>query len=199
MRRQHIKARELFNLVRVIKRHAYRCASAAIMPCDTKCIKAQMLHYIHLVLRHSTEGVVHVIGRTARLVAVAIAAQIRAHHSEMFCKARRNQVPMHMRQRIAMQQQNRRAIAAVSKIDFDFAVAGLNLCVFEAFEHVYSRKFTVASRRRPLEFRRRCPTTSPRQTSALSVRTLLPASASPANRARRYAGWRAWQGSAPPV
>jgi hypothetical protein len=42
---------------------------------------------------------------------------------------------VHMGQRIAVDQQNGRAVAAITQIDFDFGVAGLNLDFLETFEH----------------------------------------------------------------
>jgi len=42
---------------------------------------------------------------------------------------------VHMGQRIAVDQQNGRAVAAITQIDFDFGVTGLNLDLLETFEH----------------------------------------------------------------
>ena len=106
---------------------------------DAEFVEAQMLHHLYLILRHTAEGIVHVVGRAARFVAVAVTTKVGAHHCEMFREARRDQVPMHMGQRVAVQQQNRRAVATVAQVDFDLRVAGLNLGLFEAFEHARPR------------------------------------------------------------
>jgi hypothetical protein len=43
-------------------------------------------------------------------------------------------MPMHVRERITVQQEYRRAITAVTQIDLDFGIAGWGLEVFETFE-----------------------------------------------------------------
>jgi hypothetical protein len=43
-----------------------------------------------------------------------------------------------MGQRIAVDQQDGRAVAAITQIDFDFGVAGLNLDLLETFEHGFT-------------------------------------------------------------
>jgi hypothetical protein len=43
-----------------------------------------------------------------------------------------------MRQRIAVQQEDSRALSAVTQIDFALGVAGLDLGLGKAFEHAFS-------------------------------------------------------------
>jgi hypothetical protein len=54
-----------------------------------------------------------------RLVASAVAAQIRDDDGEVLCKPRRDVLPHHSRLRIAMEQQERRPVAADERIDLD--------------------------------------------------------------------------------
>ena len=95
-----------------------------------------MLHHFHLVLRHAAERIIAVIFAPARFSAVAVAAQIGRDHGEILREPRRHEMPVHVRERVAVnQQQCRRPVAAVTQIDFDFRVARLNLNILEAFEH----------------------------------------------------------------
>jgi hypothetical protein len=106
------------------------------MPGEEEFPETELLHDLHLILRHASEGVVAVIGLSARFGAVTVAAQIARHHGEVLCQSRRNLVPGHMRQWVPMQEQEPWAPPTIAQVDCDLWVAGLKLAVLEAFEHV---------------------------------------------------------------
>ena len=102
---------------------------------DVELLEAQVLHHLDLVLGHAPERVVAVVGLAARLAAVAVAPQIGTHHGEVLRQPGRDQMPRHVRERVAVQQQHGRAVAAVAQVDHALRIAGLNLDVLESLEH----------------------------------------------------------------
>ena len=108
---------------------------AAVVAAHGKFFEPEMAHHVDVVLRHAPVRVVAVVGQTARLAAVAVPAQIASDHREIFREAWRDQVPVHVRERVAVQKQQRRAIAADDAAYFHLRIAGLNVELPEAFEH----------------------------------------------------------------
>ena len=109
--------------------------AAAVVAGHAELLEAEMLHHFDLVLRHAAERIIAVIFAPARFSAVAVAAQIGRDHGEILREPRRDEMPVRVRERVAVNQQYRRPAAAVTQIDFDFRVARLNLNILEAFEH----------------------------------------------------------------
>jgi hypothetical protein len=91
--------------------------------------------HVDLILTHAAERVVRVVGQPLRLRAVAVAAEIGTHDGEVLRKLRRDEVPRDVRQRVAVQQQNRRSFSADAADDLHFRVGRLNRETLEAFEH----------------------------------------------------------------
>ncbi|MNC92075.1 hypothetical protein D3C83_84390 [compost metagenome] len=75
------------------------------------------------------------IGQPFRLAAVAVAAQVGRHHGEILREALADDVPGHMSQRVAVEQQQRRTFAAHAPNDPALGIAGLDLELPEALEH----------------------------------------------------------------
>jgi hypothetical protein len=119
----------------MIERHAKRRPRAAVVPGDVELPEAEVLHRLDLVLRHAAERVVAVVGFAARLRTVAIAAEIGAHHGEVSRQLGRDEIPRHVRERVAVQQQHRRALAPVAQVDRALGIAGRDLDVLESLEH----------------------------------------------------------------
>src|SRR5439155_27272229 len=70
--------------------------------------------------------------------AVAIAAEIGSDHVKVLGEPAHDLVPRHMRQRVAVQEQQRRSVAAMPQMDAGAAKrggSGLDLGAGEAFEH----------------------------------------------------------------
>ena len=105
---QYVKAGEFLHTTGIIERHAKRGARAAVVAGNHEFLEAQMFHHIDLVLPHAAKRIVAVVVFPARLAAVAVTAQIGRHHRVVLRQLRRHQMPVHMRQRIAVQQQHRR-------------------------------------------------------------------------------------------
>ena len=135
MRGDHVEARELRDAIRVVERHAKRGAPAAVVAAEKKLVEPEMAHDIDVVLRHAPVRVVAVVRQAARLAAVAVAAQIGAHDRVVFCQAWRDEVPVHVGKRIAVEQQQGRAVAADDAVDLHLRVAGLDVEFPEALEH----------------------------------------------------------------
>jgi hypothetical protein len=91
-------------------------------------------HRVDLVLGHSAERVVCVIGFSARLRAVAVAAEVGCDDRELLGERRSDLVPHHERLRAAVQQQEWRAASADDKIDRG-PLRGVDALVRESFEH----------------------------------------------------------------
>ena len=117
----------------MVERHPVRHASAAVVPADMPFGMTEGRHHLDLIVRHRPERISGVIRPPIGLRAVAITAQIRRDHGELLGEARRDLVPHHVRQRVAVQQQQRRTGAAVAQVDP--RAGSFDLCVREAFEH----------------------------------------------------------------
>ncbi len=135
VQRQDVHHRELQRLVRMIERQAVRGARAAVMAGDEKLFEAEMRHDVDLVLRHAAERVIAVVVFAARLGAVAVAAQIGRDDRKLLRQPVGIAVPAHVRQRVAVQQKQRRSVSAMPQIDLHFRIAGLNLDMLEILEH----------------------------------------------------------------
>jgi hypothetical protein len=104
-------------------------ARAAVVSHHGEAIEAERGHRLDLVLRHRALGVVARI----RLLAVAVAAQVRRDDRAAFGEPGRHLVPHDMRLRIAVQQQHRRAFAADAQMDP--RPARRDVARLEPFEH----------------------------------------------------------------
>ena len=101
----------------MIERHAVRDAPAAIVADDRKPVEAEMLHHFDLVERHRALRVVGMILAVRRLAAVAVAAQVRRDDRVLLREFRRDEPPRDVRLRRAVQQQQRRTLAADDAVD----------------------------------------------------------------------------------
>jgi len=107
-------------------------AGAAVVAHDVEAIEAQRRHHLDLVLGGGALAVVaEVVG--SRLAAVAVAAQVGCHHRVVRGQRGRHHVPHHVALRVAVEQQERRALAALHQIDG--GGRGLDLRLREAVEH----------------------------------------------------------------
>ena len=119
----------------MIERQAMRGARAAVVAGDEKLFESEMRHDVDLVLRHAAERVIAVVVFAARLGTVAVAAQIGRDDGKLLRQPVRVAVPAHVRQRVAVQEEQRRSAAAMAQIDLHFGIAGLNLDMLEILEH----------------------------------------------------------------
>src|SRR5712671_1197579 len=123
----------------MIEAHAGRRTGAAIMPGDEELAIAKLLHDLDLVLRHRAERIVDVVW--AGIVgadAVAIAAEIGGDDVEMLGEPVRDLVPGDVGHRVAVQQQQGRAVAAMTQMNARPAKlrgGGLDLRSGETLEH----------------------------------------------------------------
>jgi hypothetical protein len=69
--------------LRLIQRHAKANASAPIVACDHKLIKAQRIHEIKMIFTHGAKAITTVIVSPIGFGAITIAAQIRRDHRKM--------------------------------------------------------------------------------------------------------------------
>src|SRR5579871_3537851 len=132
-RRHDIQYRELGHTIVMVERHAMSDASAAIMTDHRELFEAEMLHHFDLILGHGALRVAGVILTIRRLAAIAIAAQIRGDHREVFRERGRDLMPDHVRLRIAVQQQQSGSAAARNGVDL--RAAGFDFRSFKAFKH----------------------------------------------------------------
>ena len=93
----------------MLHREAPRHPRAAVVADDRKALEAERAHHLDLILRHRALRVVRVVLAVRRLAAVAVAAQIGHHHGKALGEARRNLVPLDMRLRVAVDEEQRRA------------------------------------------------------------------------------------------
>ena len=121
------------DLVRMVEAHAVQHAGAAVVAGGVEAIEPERRHHLDLVLRHGAERVAAVILAARRLFRIAVAAQVGGDHGELARQPRRDLVPGHVRERIAVHEQQRRSLAAVHRDDA--RAAGLDLGAGEAFEH----------------------------------------------------------------
>src|SRR6516165_3692949 len=134
MVRQDVDDRCPLYPVRMVETHARCGAGAAVVPGDEEFAVAELLHDLDLILRHRAERIVDVVfAAVVGSHAVAIAAQIGGDDMEPLGKTRRDLTPGGMGKRISVQQQQRRAVAAVPQMDS--RAASLDFCPGEALEH----------------------------------------------------------------
>ncbi len=113
---------------------------AAVVAGKEEALVTEIGHHLDHILGHDAEAVVDEIGAGLGQRAVAVAAQICEHHVITRSQPRSDGVPQHMIVRVAMQQQQRRARAAVAHAD-DGAL-GAHIEMFEPWEQV--RHFRAA-------------------------------------------------------
>ena len=107
-----VDTREFAHRGRMIQRHTVGSTPPTVETGNAETREAEMRHDLDLVQRHATEGIVAVIGEPARFGAVTVAAQVGGHDGEMPRKARCDKMPVHMGQRVAVQEQHGRSAAA---------------------------------------------------------------------------------------
>ena len=95
----------------MIERHPMADAAPAIMPDHGEPFEAEVPHHFDLILPGGALGISGMIFAIRRLAAVAIAAQIGRDYGELFGQSRRDLVPLGMRLRESVQQQDWRAAA----------------------------------------------------------------------------------------
>jgi len=126
----------------VIDAHAGSGAGAAVVPSDEELAVAEPLHHLDLILRHRAEGIVDIVfAAVFGAYAVAITSEVGGDHMKILGQPRRDLVPGDMRHRVAVQQQQWRAIAAVAKMDS--RTVGLDFRLDEPFEHPLVSSFGV--------------------------------------------------------
>ena len=108
-------------------------SDAAVVPSGVEFVEAERGHHLDLILRHRAKRIILVVLAAWRLLGIAVAAQIRAHHGEFFRQCRCDLQPRQMRERVAVHQQHRWSLAAVD--GHDARAAGLDLGAGEAFHH----------------------------------------------------------------
>ena len=91
-----------------------RGAAAAVVAGDEKAAVAEGLHHLDLVVCHGAERVVDAAGFLGRGGAVAIAAEVGSNDMEVLGQARRHRVPGDVSERVAVQQKQRRTVAAMA-------------------------------------------------------------------------------------
>ena len=135
--RNDVDDRRARDLLRMVEAHAVQHARAAVVAGGVEALEAERRHHLDLVLRHRAERIVDVLRTARRLLGIAVAAQVGRHHRELGREPRRDLLPRQMIERIAVHQQQRRALAAGHGDD---AGAGcLDLAALEAVEHGHSR------------------------------------------------------------
>ena len=67
-------------------------------------VESQLLHHLHLVLRHSPLGVGQVLRIAVGLAAVPVSPQVGGDHRKFFGQSRRYLVPYGMGLRVAVEQ-----------------------------------------------------------------------------------------------
>src|SRR6266446_1596427 len=125
----------------MVEAHAGGGAGASVMPGDKEFAIAERFHHLDLVLCHRPERIVDVV--FAAIVgadAIAVAAQIRRDDMKALGETAGDLVPRDMGQRVAVQQQQRRAVAAMSQMDAGAARGDLRPS--KAFEHSALRRCT---------------------------------------------------------
>ena len=90
---------------------------AAVVAGDGEPLEAERRHRLDLILGQGTLRIIDVIRPSRRLRAVAVAAQIGDHDSELDGEARSQFAPHQMGLRVAVQQQERRSGAPGHQVD----------------------------------------------------------------------------------
>ena len=138
--RHDVEDRGLRHLLGVIERHPGEHAGTAVMAGGHEAVKAERRHHLDLVLRHGAERVPGMIDAARRLLRIAVAAQVGADDGEVLGEPRRELVPARMGERIAVHQEERRAVAAID--GNDPRAAGLDFALCEILEHEPRRVWT---------------------------------------------------------
>ena len=110
--RQDIEHRQPRQPAGMIERQAVGDAAAAIMAGERKMHVAELLHRLDDGLRHRALGIGRVILVALRHIRPAVTRQVGDDQREAVGELRRDAVPHHMRFGKAVQQQQRRALAA---------------------------------------------------------------------------------------
>jgi hypothetical protein len=100
----------------MIQRKAVRDASTPVVAHHGEAIEAEVLHQLHLVLRHGPLRVVDVVLAILGLAAVAIAPQVGRDNRVCFRKLRGHAEPGQVGQRRAVDEQQRRPFAADHRV-----------------------------------------------------------------------------------
>ena len=112
---------------------------------DHELAVTEMLHHLDLVERHGAEGIVDVVLTTILGAdAVAIAAQVGTDDMEVPDEPVCDAMPRHMRERIAMQQQERRTFAAMAQVNA--RATGFDLHAVGTFEQAFLTTTEVPER-----------------------------------------------------
>jgi hypothetical protein len=101
----------------VLDAHAPRHASAAIVADDGEALVPEGTHDFDLIERHRPLGIVGVVLAVWRFTAVAVATQISHDDGEALRECWRDLVPLDVRLRIAVDQQERRSTAAYQRMN----------------------------------------------------------------------------------
>jgi hypothetical protein len=117
----------------MIEGQAVRDAAAAVVPGEPEAGKAERAHELDHVLGRGPLAIGCVLRARGRLAAVAIAAQIGAHHGATLGEHGRDAVPHGMGLGIAVQKQERRSRAADPRPDR--GRARRDVAKVEALEH----------------------------------------------------------------
>ena len=108
MRGHDVEEGDLVHALGIVERHAVRHPRAAIVTAHVVFAESERRHDFGLVLSHRPERIAAVVRAAVRLRAVAVAAQIGRHDGEILRQSRRDLVPHHVGERIAVQEQKRR-------------------------------------------------------------------------------------------
>ena len=145
----------------LVRRWAQR--GAPVVATQEERIEPQVLHGVHQILRHRPLGVVEVLRVALRLAAVAVAAQVGAHNRKVLGQPVRDLVPHGVGLRVAVQQQQRRPVAAPDEIH-DLAASRFNLHPVKSLEqsHHSLLNMLIKSARREREPRPHNAAATPR-------------------------------------
>lgn len=108
---------EFRDAIGMVEGHAVPNASAAIVSDDRELVESEVPHHFHLILRGGAFGMAGMIFAVRRFAAVAIAAKIGGDHRELLGQPRRDLVPLDVRLRKTVEQQNRRTAAGGHSVD----------------------------------------------------------------------------------
>jgi hypothetical protein len=105
--RDDVEHRRLGHDVGMLDRQPPRDPRPAIVPRHSEALEAERPHHVDLILGHRTLRVVRVIVAVRRLAAVAVTAQIGHYDRELPRQPARDLVPLGVRLRIPVDQQQR--------------------------------------------------------------------------------------------
>src|SRR5579862_7357457 len=110
-----VQQRDSKHAVRMVERHTMRGARPAVVSSHEEAIMAERSHHVNLILSHGTERVMDVFQTTIRgAYTVAITAQVGRYHVESLGQGSGDFVPGCVRERVAMEQEERWALTAVT-------------------------------------------------------------------------------------